>query len=148
MYFRNKYWSILLIVLFLIFSLPSGSNLTIIYARAIKYQTTTGTLVGSVVDQQNNPIAGAEVTVTNRSTGFRAGRQRTGSASRTAPTATISTARIRAPFAAMPSAFPRSYAWWRKSAISGRWSVAPLSVVVITSSEGRCRRSTESDQNS
>lgn len=40
-------------------------------------QTTTGTLIGTVVDAQNNPITDAEVIVVNRSTGFRFGKQRT-----------------------------------------------------------------------
>src|SRR2546421_576711 len=40
-------------------------------------QTTTGTLVGTIVDGQNNPLENAEVTVTNRATGFNFGKQRT-----------------------------------------------------------------------
>lgn len=42
-------------------------------------QTTTGTLEGTIIDQQNNPLEGVEVTVTNRATGFSFGKQRTDS---------------------------------------------------------------------
>src|SRR6185436_10738602 len=45
--------------------------------RVLAGQTTTGTLVGTVVDQSSSPVEGAEVTVTNRATGFRFGKQRT-----------------------------------------------------------------------
>src|SRR5437867_2917348 len=67
------------LIFLLLFQLLIAPVISFNFSRAysFSFQTTTGTLLGTIVDGQNNPLEDAEVTVTNRATGFSFGRQRT-----------------------------------------------------------------------